>query len=92
MFPVLVLALAFQNPQIGQEWSPVFEIPVQSPVTKRVTLLKTQYNYWENRWYPPISPKIQAWYAKHGHLLLDWRWDLSKHTWVRKRGPQLCLT
>ena len=89
----MILALALgQNPQVGQEWSPVWEVPVRSAVTKRVTLLKVRWNYWQQRYEPKLSQAQKEWMQKYGHYLLNWRWSLSQGKWIRKRGSRLCLT
>ena len=57
-----------------------------------VAIVETRWNYRELAYQPAVSPAIEAWLKKHGHILVDWRWDLKKNGWVRKHAETRCLT
>ena len=76
----------------GPTYSPVFELPVREP-SGEISLLETRWNYRTHGWEPQLTPGQQAWMKKWGHILTDWRWDLGREGWVRRRsGPLMCLT
>ena len=90
---MIAILLAAQL-HFGPTWGPVREIPVFVAGSTEVRLVSTRYNYREHKYIPDLTKSQRAWMKKHGHILVDWRWDLKTKGWVRKhpKRPLQCLT